>query len=56
MLKDYLMEVTNEKSVKLANPILGFKSLNPKLTVVKKQPSMQHEHPDEYLPSVMTYD
>jgi len=35
-------------------PFGGFKNLNPKMTIVKKQPNMQHEHPDEYLPSVMT--
>uniref|UniRef100_A0A7S3MRM0 HECT-type E3 ubiquitin transferase n=1 Tax=Fabrea salina TaxID=342563 RepID=A0A7S3MRM0_9CILI len=35
-------------------PLGGFEALNPKLTVVRKEPSMQGHHPDEYLPSVMT--
>ena len=34
--------------------VLGFKNLNPKLTVVKKDPTHKHKLPDEYLPSVMT--
>lgn len=33
---------------------LGFKSLNPKMTVVKKQPELKYENQDEYLPTVMT--
>jgi len=35
-------------------PFGGFKHLTPKLTVVKKQPNFNHEHADQYLPSVMT--
>ena len=35
-------------------PVGGFAALNPKLTVVRKDPSIQGMHPDEYLPSVMT--
>jgi hypothetical protein len=35
-------------------PFGGFAALNPKLTVVRKDPSIQGMHPDEYLPSVMT--
>jgi len=30
--------------------------LNPKLTVVKKNPDIPMENPDLYLPTVMTYD
>lgn len=32
----------------------GFKNLNPKLTVVKKQPDKMDQNPDDFLPSVMT--
>ncbi|OMJ78604.1 hypothetical protein SteCoe_21528 [Stentor coeruleus] len=35
-------------------PVGGFSSLNPRLTVVRKEPSIFGMHPDEYLPSVMT--
>ena len=35
-------------------PVGGFASLSPKLTVVRKEPSILGMHPDEYLPSVMT--
>ena len=35
--------------------MIGFKNLNPKLTVVKKQPDKFEQNPDEFLPSVMTY-
>jgi len=35
-------------------PLGGFKNLNPKLTVVKKQPDQFDQTPDEFLPSVMT--
>lgn len=35
-------------------PVGGFASLNPRLTVVRKDPSILGMHPDEYLPSVMT--
>lgn len=35
-------------------PVGGFAALSPKLTVVRKDPSLPGMHPDEYLPSVMT--
>lgn len=35
-------------------PVGGFSALNPRLTVVRKEPSIPGMHPDEYLPSVMT--
>ena len=35
-------------------PIGGIKNLNPKLTIVKKQPDVLNENPDKYLPTVMT--
>lgn len=35
-------------------PIGGFANLTPKLTIVKKEPSIPGMHADEYLPSVMT--
>jgi E3 ubiquitin-protein ligase TRIP12 len=35
-------------------PVGGFSALNPRLTVVRKEPSMPGMHADEYLPSVMT--
>ncbi len=35
-------------------PLGGFKSLHPKLTVVKKNPDQPLEVPDNYLPTVMT--
>ena len=35
-------------------PYGGFKNLNPKLTVVKRQPNQSYQLPDEFLPSVMT--
>lgn len=35
-------------------PVGGFSALSPKLTVVRKEPSIPGMHPDEYLPSVMT--
>ena len=35
-------------------PVGGFAALSPRLTVVRKEPSMPGIHPDEYLPSVMT--
>lgn len=35
-------------------PLGGFKSLHPKLTIVKKNPDQPLEIPDNYLPTVMT--
>jgi len=35
-------------------PYGGFKNLNPKMTVVKRQPNHTYQIPDEFLPSVMT--
>ena len=35
-------------------PFGGFSGLKPKFTVVKKDPTLLGESPDEYLPSVMT--
>ena len=37
-------------------PLGGFKKLHPKLTVVKKNPDQPRENPDNYLPTVMTYN
>jgi len=34
--------------------LLGFKNLNPKLTVVLKKNHLETENPDDYLPTVMT--
>jgi len=48
--KTFLKFVTGAERL----PFGGFKSLNPKLTVVKKDPTQKNKLPDEYLPSVMT--
>jgi E3 ubiquitin-protein ligase TRIP12 len=48
--KQFLKFVTGAERL----PYGGFKSLNPKLTAVKKDPTLKTKLPDEYLPSVMT--
>jgi E3 ubiquitin-protein ligase TRIP12 len=48
--KSFLQFITGSPRL----PVGGFAALSPKLTVVRKEPSLPGMHPDEYLPSVMT--